>query len=83
VVVLQQFDAVDRGKGEQDASATPRRIGSSTALELAVQDRDQKVAVPGCGSRKVLSTKSGPVSSSSRTRSSILSTMCRGVKTSP
>ena len=49
VVVLQQLDAVDRGQGEQ---GLPRPLLARVPLldraELAAQDRDEEVAVPGC-----------------------------------
>ena len=49
MVVLQQLDAVDRGEGEQGRLwPLLGRVVLLDRTELAVQDRDQEVAVPGC-----------------------------------
>ena len=55
VVVLQQLDAVDRGEGEQ-GRLWPLlwRVVLLDRTELAVQDRDEEVAVPGCGLKEGL-----------------------------
>lgn len=48
-----------------------RLIALLDGMDLALEDGDQEIAVTGCRLKKVLSTKSGPVSSSDLTRSSI------------
>jgi hypothetical protein len=84
VVVREDFDAVNRGKREEGFRGP--ELGLVAPLdrsELALEDRDEEVTVARGGSKKVLSTNWGPVSSSVRTRSSISLTMWCGVKTSP
>ncbi|MFC5041897.1 hypothetical protein [Ornithinimicrobium kibberense] len=61
----------------------PAGYCSSIALSLRCRIARRKLPSPAAGSRNVLSTKPGPLPSSSGTRSSIWSTMYRGVKTSP
>ena len=85
VVVLQQLDAVDRGKGEQGRlRPLLGRVVLLDRAELAVQDRDQEVAVTGCRLKEGLVDEVGAGLQTPRgPRSSIRSTMWRGVKTSP